>query len=306
MLTQSALQYCQIFTQSCTHSLTDGGVDHAGQQSGAVRVRLLAQGHLNTLIGGNGVRPSNLTVTSQPALPPEPATLPLMSTTLPIQGKMLLSPPSFNADLGLSLRQSIESLSPNVASVRDLYQHPDGVLDNVLYQRNWLLTSGVEPRIHKGIQSRDFTGTVAYHAGNSETDSVVRGCSYQGRRRKDLHTWLTRQNGFVCPNESIKVRNHDPNRPRLSLKKKISIGHNWGVSDVVYHLICSSESFTFNCSVVSFEAGKAGTFFFFLQEKSLSENISVLLFGSDFLNPNWRYVFTAVIYFIHPHVCEES
>ena len=99
-------------------------------------MRLLAQGHLNTLIGGNGVRPSNLTVTSQPALPPEPATLPLMSTTLPIQGKMLLSPPSFNADLGLSLRQSIESLSPNVASVRDLYQHPVGVLDNVLYQRN--------------------------------------------------------------------------------------------------------------------------------------------------------------------------
>ena len=97
--------------------------------------------------------------TSLPTLPPEP------HTTLSMQWKKLLSPPSFSADPRLSLQQSIELLSPNVASVRDLYLHPDGVRDNVLYQRNWLLTSGVGPRIHKGIRSRDYTGTVAYRAG---------------------------------------------------------------------------------------------------------------------------------------------
>ena len=39
---------------------------------GAVRVRRLAQGHLNTQLGGAGDRTSDLLVTSQRALPPEP------------------------------------------------------------------------------------------------------------------------------------------------------------------------------------------------------------------------------------------
>ena len=38
----------------------------------AVRVRCLAQGHLDTRWRGAGYRTSNLPVTSQPALPPEP------------------------------------------------------------------------------------------------------------------------------------------------------------------------------------------------------------------------------------------
>ena len=47
--------------------------------SGAVRVRRLAQGHLDTL-GGAGDRPSNHPTTSQPALPPEPHSAPCMLT----------------------------------------------------------------------------------------------------------------------------------------------------------------------------------------------------------------------------------
>ena len=42
------------------------------QLTGAVRVRRLAQGHLVTQLGGAGDQTSNLPVTSQPALPPEP------------------------------------------------------------------------------------------------------------------------------------------------------------------------------------------------------------------------------------------
>ena len=40
--------------------------------SGAVRVRRLAQGQLDIQLGGAGDRTSNLPVTSQPALPPDP------------------------------------------------------------------------------------------------------------------------------------------------------------------------------------------------------------------------------------------
>ena len=39
--------------------------------TGAVRVRCVAQGHLDTMLGGAGDQTSNLPVTSQPALPPE-------------------------------------------------------------------------------------------------------------------------------------------------------------------------------------------------------------------------------------------
>ena len=38
----------------------------------AVGVRGFAQGHLDTQLGGAGDRTSDLPVTSQPALPPEP------------------------------------------------------------------------------------------------------------------------------------------------------------------------------------------------------------------------------------------
>ena len=69
--TQSAFQFCH----SCTHSHTNGSVNHARRQpassSGAVRVRCLAQGYLGTLEGARD-RTSNLSATSQPALPPEP------------------------------------------------------------------------------------------------------------------------------------------------------------------------------------------------------------------------------------------
>ena len=60
---------------SFTHSHTDGGVDHARRQParrGAVRVRCLAHGHLDTQARrsrGSNQRPC--LVTSQPALPPE-------------------------------------------------------------------------------------------------------------------------------------------------------------------------------------------------------------------------------------------
>jgi hypothetical protein len=60
------LQYCLIFTHSSTGLLC--------QPSKAVMVRRLAQGHLDIRQGGAGDRTSNLTVTSQPALPPEPHT----------------------------------------------------------------------------------------------------------------------------------------------------------------------------------------------------------------------------------------
>ena len=58
---------------SRTHSHTDGGVSHARRQPArrelTVRVRCLAQGHLDTQLGGAGDRTNNLQVTSQPALP---------------------------------------------------------------------------------------------------------------------------------------------------------------------------------------------------------------------------------------------
>ena len=40
-------------------------------RQGAVRVRRLAQGHLDPQLGGAGDLTSNLPVTSQPTLPPE-------------------------------------------------------------------------------------------------------------------------------------------------------------------------------------------------------------------------------------------
>ena len=63
------------FIRSCTHSHTDGGVSHAkatASSSGEVRARCIAQGHLDTQLGGAGDLTNYLPVTSQPALPPEP------------------------------------------------------------------------------------------------------------------------------------------------------------------------------------------------------------------------------------------
>ena len=42
-----------------------------GSLSGAARVRRLAQGALDTPLGGTVIRTSNLQLTSEPALPPE-------------------------------------------------------------------------------------------------------------------------------------------------------------------------------------------------------------------------------------------
>ena len=59
-----------------THSPTAGGVNHARRQPARqewLGVRCQgAQGHLDSQLGGAGDRTSNLPVTSQPSLPPEP------------------------------------------------------------------------------------------------------------------------------------------------------------------------------------------------------------------------------------------
>ena len=57
------------------HTPTAESATHATvSSSGAVRVRRLAQGHLDTQLGGAGIRTSDLLVTSKPALPPEQRT----------------------------------------------------------------------------------------------------------------------------------------------------------------------------------------------------------------------------------------
>ena len=73
MATQSALQYCLTFTHSCTHSHRRRSQTFkvTACWSGAVRVMCLAQGHLDTQLGGAGEWTRHLPVTSQPALPPE-------------------------------------------------------------------------------------------------------------------------------------------------------------------------------------------------------------------------------------------
>ena len=69
--TQSALQYCLTITHSFTHSQQCQPCKAPASSSGAVRVRYLAHGHLDTQLGGAGDQTSNLAVTSQPAVPPE-------------------------------------------------------------------------------------------------------------------------------------------------------------------------------------------------------------------------------------------
>ena len=54
-----------------THRQRSQPRSETASSTGAVRLRCLAQGHLDTL-GGAGDRTSNLPVTSQPAPPPEP------------------------------------------------------------------------------------------------------------------------------------------------------------------------------------------------------------------------------------------
>ena len=66
MATQSALQYCLTFT----HSYTAVSATHGCREES--RVGCLAQGHLETQLGGAGDRTNNLLVASHPALPPEP------------------------------------------------------------------------------------------------------------------------------------------------------------------------------------------------------------------------------------------
>ena len=57
------------YNHSCTHPQTAGRVSQVSQpESGAVRVRRLAQGHLDTQLGRAGDRTSNHLITSQPAL----------------------------------------------------------------------------------------------------------------------------------------------------------------------------------------------------------------------------------------------
>ena len=73
--TQNVLQYCLTFTQSCTHSYTDGGVNHTGQhfrsRQGEASCSRTPQ-RSEEEPGGARDRTSNLPVTGQPALPPEP------------------------------------------------------------------------------------------------------------------------------------------------------------------------------------------------------------------------------------------
>jgi hypothetical protein len=65
--------YYLTFTHSCTHSHRRRcqPCEATASLSRAVRVRCLAQGHLDTQLGGAGDQTSNLLVTSQPALPPD-------------------------------------------------------------------------------------------------------------------------------------------------------------------------------------------------------------------------------------------
>jgi hypothetical protein len=60
------------FTHTFTHRRRSLPRRATASSSGAVRVRRLAQGHLDTQLGGAGDRTSNLPVTGQPAVPPEP------------------------------------------------------------------------------------------------------------------------------------------------------------------------------------------------------------------------------------------
>ena len=72
------LQYCLTITHQCTHSHTDGGVNQGDSERGNIAGNIatmqccLSQRHLDTQQGGAGVRTSNLPVSSQPTLPPEP------------------------------------------------------------------------------------------------------------------------------------------------------------------------------------------------------------------------------------------
>ena len=69
------LQYCphvHPFIRTVTHRRRCQPRRATASSSGAVRVSCLAQGHLGTQLGRDGNRTSNLLVTSQPALRPEP------------------------------------------------------------------------------------------------------------------------------------------------------------------------------------------------------------------------------------------
>ena len=63
--------HLQRLIQTFTHGWQSQPCRTTGSWSGAVRVRCPAQGHRHTQIGGAGDRTINLTVTIQPALPPE-------------------------------------------------------------------------------------------------------------------------------------------------------------------------------------------------------------------------------------------
>ena len=59
------------FMYTSTHRRRSRPCKVTASSSGALRVRCLARGHLNTRLGGAGDRTSILPVTSQPGLPPE-------------------------------------------------------------------------------------------------------------------------------------------------------------------------------------------------------------------------------------------
>ena len=105
------LHQCLTFTHLFTHSYTiiDGFINpftHRRQSrplswSGAVRVRRLAQGHLDTQLGGAGDQTSNLLVTSQPALHPE-----------------LLPPTNLQAHVLFTLTYALHRFQAGLAMVR--------------------------------------------------------------------------------------------------------------------------------------------------------------------------------------------
>ena len=67
-----AVQHCLTFTRSRTHSHPDGGVSHAGRQPARQEQSGRGVSLRDTQLGGAGARTSDLPVTSQPALPPQP------------------------------------------------------------------------------------------------------------------------------------------------------------------------------------------------------------------------------------------
>ena len=109
------LLHIHTFIHTFTHRRRCQPCRATASSSGAVRVRCHAQGYIDTQLGRAGEQTSNLPVTSQPALPPEPH-----GTRMPT--------PQFNLGGGklepgcLIMKLSVRQGHPNKAQNRGLVQ----------------------------------------------------------------------------------------------------------------------------------------------------------------------------------------